>query len=210
MSTDTQNPLVITMWETYGSNMEAIAASLAERTGLQMHKQAFSTEAIEEGQLRREKAGRLTQVLASFIPGFANDGGDPTRTMAATEASYRDMAEQNTAVVLEEAAAGGILMGRNGQFLLARRPNTLHVKVDGPVGARVANAAKVSGIDADRAAKRQVIEDDFRADLSQKTYRFDPRDNDYYDVVLNGTTLSPQAAADVIVAAVKAKLGVTL
>lgn len=210
MSVAAQNPLVITLWETYGSNMEAIAAALAKRTGLPVHKQAYSTEQIEAGQEAREKAGRVTQVLASFIPGFPSDVADPTRTMAVGEASFRDMAEQNTKVVQEEAAQGGILMGRNGQYLLSQRANTVHVKVDGPVGARVANGARMSGIDAHRAAKRQVIEDEFRADLSLKTYRFDPRDNDYYDVVVNGTTLAPEAAVDVILAAVKGKLGVSL
>lgn len=210
MTTASNNPLVITLWETYGSNMEAVAAALAKRTGLPVHQQAFSTEQIEEGQAKREKAGRLTQVLAALVPGFANDGGDPTHTMAITEASYRDLAEENTRVVSAEAAKGGILMGRNGQFLLSQRANTVHVKLDGPVGARVANASRMSGIDAGRAAKRQVLEDEFRADLSQKTYRFDPRDNDYYDVVINGTTLNPEAAAEVIAAAVRAKLGVSV
>lgn len=207
MTTSSQAPLVITLWETYGSRMEEIAAALAERTGLPVHRQAYSSDQIEEGQARREKEGRLTARLASFIPGFASEGGDPTRTMAITEASFRDLAEANTKVVHEEATKGGILMGRNGQFILAQRPNTVHVKVDGPVGARVANAARSFGIDAERAAKRQSLEDEFRADLSQKTYRFDPRDNDYYDIVVNGATLSPKAAADVILATVRAKLG---
>lgn len=210
MSTDTNTPLVITLWETYGSNMEAVSAALAARTGLQVHAQAYSTEQLEQAQEEREKAGRFTQFLASFVPLTSAVGGDPTRTLAASEGSFRDLAEANTPVVVEQARQGGIIQGRNGQFLLNRRANAVHVKLDGPVAARIANAAKASGIDAGRAAKRQSLEDEFRADMSLKTYRFDPRDNDYYDVVINGATLTPEAAVDIIAATVKGKLGVTI
>lgn len=203
-------PLVITLWETYGSNMAEVAAELAARTGLPVHQQAFSSEDIEADQDQREKEGGLGQLFRSLIGGFVVEGGggDPTRTMEAGNAGFRDAAEDNARVVADEAAQGGIILGRNGQFLLARRPNALHVKLDGPREARIANAAAASNISEERARNRQRIEDAFRSDLSQKTYRFDPRDNDHYDVVVNEASLSPAAAVDVILAALRGKLGV--
>ncbi|MFP5415759.1 MAG: AAA family ATPase [Actinomycetes bacterium] len=206
MPAQSTTPLVITLWETYGSNMEAVAAELSARTGLPVHKQAYSSEDIEAEQDDREKQGTLGQLMRSVIP-FAVEAGDVTRTLIEGESGLRDLIEQNTAIVKDEAAQGGIILGRNGQFVLARRPNTLHVKLDGPVEARVANAAEASGITRDRAASRQRIEDEFRSSLSTKTYRFDPRDNEYYDVVVNGAAMPPAAVVDIILAAKKAKLG---
>ncbi len=202
-----QYPLVITMWETYGSNMEAIAAGVAKELGLKLHKQAYSSEDIEAAQARREKDGILAMFFRNLTPYAESAVGDPVRTVALATATYRDMAEQNTEVVRQEAAEGGVIMGRNGQFLLSRRPNTLHVKLDGPVSARIARGAQASGISEDRAASRQVIEDDFRANMSLRTYGFDPRDNDYYDLVLNGAAMSPDQCVSLIVAAVKGMRG---
>lgn len=80
-----------------------------------------------------------------------------------------------------------------------------HVKLDGPVQGRIAFAAGASGIDEERATKRQVIEDEFRSQLSEHTYQFDPRLNDWYDLVVNGSGLPTQAVVAIIKAAVTAK-----
>ena len=203
--TENQNPLVVTLWETYGSNMDAVAAELARRTGMKVHQQAYSSDEIEEAQATREAKGRIGQLLMALTPVFGGEEGDPSRTMQQTEAGYRKLADDNTVVVEDEAREGGILLGRNGQFILSTRPNTVHVKLDGPVALRVANAAQLSGISADRAAKRQSIEDGFRSDMSMRTYRFDPRDNGYYDAVINSAGMPVEKAVDIIEAVIKAK-----
>ena len=203
--TSNNPPLVITLWETYGSNMEAVAARLSEELGLKLHKQAFSSDEIESSINAREKQGILTQLMRGFARAFPSETSDPSPTLAAEERSYSELATENTAVVAREAGEGGIIMGRNGQFLLQSRRNTLHVKLDGPKRGRIENAARLSGISVDRAAKRQEIEDEFRSDMSQRTYRFDPRDNDYYDLVINGVALDTDTIVSLIKQAVQAK-----
>lgn len=203
----TDPPVVVTLWETYGADMQAVADALAAATGLAAHTQAYSSEDIESGVEEREKEGGLGVLLRSLVPGFIAEGGDPTMTLAAADSGYRDMAENSARLVEQQASVGGIIMGRGAQFLLADRPNTLRVKLDGRVPDRVRNAARRDSIDETRAAKRQKIEDGFRADLSRRVHGFDPRDNDHYDLVLDGPGLGPAACADIIVAAVRAKLG---
>ncbi len=202
-----QHPLVITLWETYGSNMEAVAEALANDLKLPLHKQAYSSEAIEQATAEREREGTLGRLLRNFAPAnFTYDGGVSAAATAAV-ANYAAMAEENTPQVRASAEQGGVIQGRNGQYILRGRPNTLHVKLDGPVAGRVAFAANASKIGEERAARRQVIEDEFRSQLSEKTYNFDPRENDWYDLIINGSGMSTAAAVAIIKAAVQAKQG---
>ncbi|MFP5416759.1 MAG: cytidylate kinase-like family protein [Actinomycetes bacterium] len=200
---DQTNPLVITMWETYGSNMEAVANELAAQLKLPIHKQAYSSEAIEEAMAEREKEGTLGRLLRNFAPTAFSGEGWVSSTASFLEGNYAEMAERNTPVVEASAAQGGIIMGRNGQFILKNRPNTLHVKLDGPVEDRVKNA-EAGGLSHASAAHRQVIEDEFRSQLSMKTYHFDPRDPEHYDLIVNSAKLPVKAAAAIIRAAAEA------
>ncbi|MDO5534208.1 MAG: cytidylate kinase family protein [Propionibacteriaceae bacterium] len=199
-----QHPLVITLWETYGSNMEAVSEALAAELGLPLHQQAYSSQAIEEATAEREREGALGRLLRNFAPAnFAFDGA-VSNAATAEQANYAAMAEENTAQVHRAAEAGGVIQGRNGQYILKDRPNTVHVKLDGSVEGRVRFAAQ-GGLGEERAARRQLIEDEFRSQLSQKTYHFDPRDNGWYDVVVNGSGLPVGAVVAVIKAAVEGK-----
>ena len=200
-------PLVVTLWETYGCNMEAIAEKLAAELNLPLHKQAYSSEQVEEAMAQREREGGLGALLRHLPAGFVTPDGRASVAGAMINQNYVEMAEENTAIVRSEAESGGVIQGRNGQFILRDRPNSLHVKLDGPVHARIANGAKMSGVGVDRATKRQRIEDDFRSDMSDRTYHFDPRDNGYYDLVVNGAELPVDTVVKIIKAAVEAKLG---
>lgn len=203
--TEQQNPLVVTLWETYGSNMEAVAAELGAQLGLPVHAQAYSSDDIEAATAQREREGVLGRLLRNFAPANFEWDGAVSPSASAMEANYAQMAADNTPVVEAAAAQGGIIMGRNGQHILAGRPRTLHVKLDGPVEDRVDNAARIGGLSRESAAKRQVIEDEFRSQLSDKTYHFDPRTNDWYDLVVNGSQLPVAAVVSIIKAAVEAK-----
>lgn len=196
-------PLVITLWETYGSNMEAVAQRLAADLNLPLHQQAYSSESLEEAEAQRERQGRFGAFQRHLLASMISPDGLVMPADATLSNVDAQMAEENAAIVGKRAQGGGILQGRNGQFLLRDRPNTLHVKLDGPVKERIAMAARTRGITEDRAAKRQKLEDDFRAELSRKLYNFDPRDNGWYDLVINGAKFSTEDAVALIKEAVK-------
>jgi cytidylate kinase len=113
----------------------------------------------------------------------------------------------NTRQVQQEAREGGVIVGRNAALILADRPGTLHVQLNGPLAQRVERAARDSGISLERAAKRQKREDQVRADMSLELYGWDPRETDRYDLVVNTGTMDLDVCVDVIVHAARAKAG---
>src|SRR5206468_2146016 len=116
-----------------------------------------------------------------------------------------DLVMENTRKVVEDAREGGVILGRNGALILAKRPATLHVMLDGPLTQRIERAAKDSGIDIERAAKRQKREDQIRADMSIEFYGWDPRETESYDLVVNTGTMDLDTCVDIIVQAAKVK-----
>lgn len=65
---DAPHPLVITMWETYGSNMEAVAVRVGEILSVPIHMQAYSSEDIERAQEERENEGALGRLVRLLAP----------------------------------------------------------------------------------------------------------------------------------------------
>lgn len=194
-------PLVITMWETYGSGMEQVAALVAENLGVPVHAQAFSSEQIEAAEAARAEEGgfmRMVRRIGSLHI------GDAVATSARDEQeSWVEMAARNTKVVRDEAAQGGLVLGRNGAFILHDHPRALHVKLDGHPKARAEAAARERGISLEQATKRLPKEDEFRRTLSQKTYNFDPAGNEYYDLVLNVPRLGVDETVRLVLEAAK-------
>ena len=186
-------PLVITMWETYGSNMEPVAARVGEILGIPVHAQAFSSEDIEQvaAEDRSGRAAKLTHRLSTG----ATPAGMADHEI---EAAGKEHARQCLEFVESHAAEGGIIQGRNGAFILRDRPNTLHVKLDGIAEKRVERAAQLAGIPLGRAARRQRIEDEIRVETSLLSFGCDPRDIELYDVILNTTFQDTEETAQII------------
>ncbi|NLI18529.1 MAG: cytidylate kinase-like family protein [Actinomycetales bacterium] len=202
-ATDSDLPLVITMWETYGSNMEPVAARVGQLLGIPVYAQAFSSEDIEA--LAEEdtdgRAAKLTQRLST--------GATPAE-MSSHEvaAAGKAHARECTSFVTEKAQGGGVIQGRNGAYILRNRPNTLHVKLDGIPEKRVERAARLAGISLARAARRQRMEDAIRVETSLLSFGVDPRDIELYDVVLNTTFQNTEETARVIAALARIRQGV--
>ena len=157
-----------------------------------------------------ESQGLLTRVFNAIGGSYASiAGGEPPNNLlqAQQEGDSSELVAANTRYVQEAAREGGVIMGRNGAFILADWPEALHVRLDGPVEQRVANAAQESGIDLERAAQRQKREDQIRADMSVELYGWDPREVDYYHLVLNTGTLDLDTCVDIILQAARIKTG---
>lgn len=194
--------LVITMWETYGCGMEEIAQRVSNELGLPLHGQAFSSEDIEAQEAAREDQGLLSKVLGAFSQGTPLvDHG--SRADIGERKAMADLVADNTASVMTSAKEGGVILGRNATVILGNRPHTLHVKLDGPRNLRIDRAARLRGIDRARAAKRQESEDKIRADLSIDLYRWDPRDSEPYDLVLNVGAFDDDAIVRFIIEAAR-------
>ena len=157
-----------------------------------------------------ESRGMLTRVLNAIGGSYASiAGGEPPNNLllAQQEGDSYELVAANTRYVEEAAREGGVIMGRNGAFILADWPGALHVRLDGPLEQRIARAAQESGVDLERAAQRQKREDQVRADMSIEFYGWDPREIDRYDLAVNTGTMDLDTCVDIIVQAARLKAG---
>ena len=201
-----QSPkLVVTLFESYGSGAGYVSEKVAQTLGIPLHPQAFSSEEIEDAMTRRENEGMLTRVFGAMGGPYASYAGLEGPGVALAQRDNYELVIQNTRFVKKAALEGGVIVGRNGAFILADWPAALHVRLDGPLEQRIARAAAESGIDPDRAARRQKREAQVRADISIELYGWDPREVDRYDLVVNTGTMDLDTCAEIIVQAARVK-----
>ncbi len=192
---------VVTIFEHYGAGAEEVGTRVAEALGLPFHGQAFTSEDLESGE---EGALESNAVLATVLATMGGAyGGFEGRDVVATQQQKYDLVMDNNRTLWDLAADGGVVVGRNAAVVLASRPRTVNVLLTGSVEDRVARAARAAGIPLDRAARRQVREDEVRAQMSAVLYGWDPRLPDRYDVVFNTSRLPVAAVAQAIVQAVR-------
>lgn len=194
-------PPVVTFFELYGAGATQIGQKVAERLGVPFHGQAFSSAEIA-GQAQADDANRalLADVLA-LLGGAYSTLED--REVVATQGDKYKMIADNTRTVQRFAETGGVIMGRNGAVILADRPNTLHVLLTGEIQDRVKRAAQHLGISEAESAKRRANEEDIRRQMSKTLYGWDPALPDRYDLQLNTSRISIDAAVNAIVDAVQ-------
>lgn len=196
---------VVTLWETYGAGAAEIGPLVADALGLPFHQQAFSSDQLEAAEAEREKESTLSRIFTAMSGG--SYGGLDVGDVTAGQRDDYELTMENNRIVEQQAEAGGVILGRNATVILATRPATLHVKLDAPLEDRVARAAKTAGIDLERAAKRQLREDRFRAELSIRHYGWDPRESARYDLILNTAQLPDDVCVQIILAAIRIRSG---
>ena len=195
---------VVTLFESYGSGADYIGPRVAQALGVPFHAQAFSSEEIENAMVERESEGLLSQVFGAMGGQYLGiEGG----SVAMAQQDKHDLVMENTRKVVEDARQGGVIIGRNGALILANWPAALHVKLDGPLRQRIERAARDSGIDIERAAKRQKREDQVRADMSIEFYGWDPQETERYDLMVNTGTMDLDTCVDIIVQAALVNAG---
>jgi cytidylate kinase len=195
---------VVTLFESYGSGAGYVGPRVAQALGVPFHAQAFSSEEIEAAMTARESEGVLSQVFSAMGGSYAGLEG-PAVAMAQQD-DY-ELVMENTRLVTADAREGGVIVGRNGALILADWPGALHVLLDGPLQQRIERAAKDSGIDVKRAAKRQKREDQTRADMSIQLYGWDPREPTRYDLVVNTGSMDLDTCVEIIVQAATVRAG---
>jgi cytidylate kinase len=198
---------VVTLFESYGSGASYIGPRVAQALGVPFHPQAFSSEQIEAAMAERESEGVISRVFGAMGGSYASYAGLEGPGVAMAQRDNYAVVMDNTRNVKEAARQGGVIMGRNAALILTDWPGALHVKLDGPLEQRIARAAQESGIDVERAAKRQKREEQVRADMSIELYGWDPRETDRYDLVVNTGTMDLDTCVDVIVQATRVKAG---
>jgi cytidylate kinase len=202
---------VVTVSASYGAGGSEIGPAVAEALGLPFVDRAIPVEVarkldvpLDLAEERDERTDRgLWRVISSMalVPEMSGAGPLAYHTFA-DEHAFREKTEE---VLREIAATGAVMLGRAGALVLAGRADTLHVRLDGPVEARVAGMVRRTGRPEAEVRRALRSNDAARAAYVRNFYRADPAHARHYHLVLDTTAVPWNAAADLVVAAARAR-----
>ena len=194
-----------------GAGGDLVARQVAERLGfLHVDEEIVSRAAAQGGldpgdvadeERRKSLAGKILDALAQGDVGGAALGppGAWTPSDAVSSADIRALIRET---IVQTAARGDVVISAHAaSHALLSSPDTLRVLVTASAGTRAKNVAESEGLD-DAAAARAVKDADAgRRDYLRRFYDVDDEQPVHYDLVVNTDRLSPEQAAEVVVAA---------
>jgi hypothetical protein len=202
---------VVTVSAPYGAAGAEVAPAVAQRLGLPFHDRAIAAQVagrlgvpVSEAEANDETVvGGLWRLVASL--GTMPDpvgGVMPTSSLPDARA-YRQQTER----ILQEIAdgAGGVVLGRAGALVLADRPDTLHVRLDGSRTRRLEAAVRRSGRPREDVQREMEANDRAREAYVRHFYRCDPASARHYHLVIDSTELPVDTVVDLVVTAARAK-----
>jgi cytidylate kinase len=203
---------LITLSAPYGAGGSHIGPEVARRLGVPFVDRAIPTgvaeklavplqEAIDRDESIGSTLTRMTVWLGQVGQAFGAPGAMSVAPVE--DADYRRATEQ----VLREYAQGdgAVILGRGGAVVLRDEPRALHVRLDGPVEARIRQGMAVEGVDRATAERHISETDKARVAYMQHFYRCDLRDMTLYHLVLDSTEIPLETCVELIVTAARAR-----
>jgi cytidylate kinase len=202
---------LITLSAPYGAGGSYVGPELARRCGVPFVDRAIPTKVAEqlavplqEALARDEAVGIPMTRMTVWLGHVGQAIGSPVAlTTEAEEGAYRTATED--AIRELAGGAGAVILGRAAAVVLREDPRALHVRLDGPVDARLRQGMDVEGVDRATAERHITETDRAREAYVQHFYRVDPRDAALYHLVLDSTAIPLPACVDIIVAAARAR-----
>jgi cytidylate kinase len=109
-------------------------------------------------------------------------------------------------VLREQAATGNaVVLGRAAAVVLRDDQRALHVRLDGPVDARIAQAMRLEHIDLAEAERRLKQNDKAREGYVRHFYGVNAREARLYHLVIDSTALPPDVCVELIAVAARAR-----
>ena len=111
--------------------------------------------------------------------------------------------------VITEIADGGniVVIGRGGQMILRDKPDTVHIQLVAGVDERAERVMQNLALPEEEARKRMRDFNRSREAFHKKFWKVDVWDPRLYDVVINTTNISYDAAADCVIQITEALTG---
>ncbi len=192
---------LITLSREFGALGAATGRHVAEKLGFSFWDQEIVHAIVEHtgaqetllASLDERTRNRIEDVISENLGGAVGTAGEYVR--------------QVTRVVRTiERHGGAVIIGRGAYFILAPE-TTLRVRVVCPEAMRIARFAEREGLDK-REAEKQVrrVERERRL-FNKRHFGREVDDPLQYDLVLNTGWTTHEAAAEVVVAAYRAKFG---
>jgi hypothetical protein len=202
---------VVTFSAAYGAAGAEVAPAVAERLELPFHDRAIAAQVagrlgvpVAEAEANDETVVRGWWRLVASLGTMPDPVGGVLPMAALPDArAYRQQTER----VLEEIAtgAGGVVLGRAAAIVLGKRPDVLHVRLDGPRDRRLTAAVERSGSPPDDVRRAMEVNDRTREAYVRHFYRCDPEAAQHYDLVIDSTGLPLETVVDIVVMAARAR-----
>lgn len=192
-----------------------VAPRVAEALGLRMIDRAMgrsqaaaAAQPLQDAERYLESdelhESRLTSILSRAMSVSGLWAGMP---LPPEDIGY-DQRIMETEKALRQAAdtSGAVILGRAGVFVLARRHDTLHVRLDGPEESRCRQAMSITNTHHDQAVKEMKDGDRARRSYIEHFYPGeDWNDPRHYHLVLDSTAVSLDTVVEIVVAAARAR-----
>ncbi|MHB1613222.1 MAG: cytidylate kinase-like family protein [Actinomycetes bacterium] len=200
---------VVTISAAYGTGGGFVAPRVAERLGVGFVDRAIPASVAAELAERTEEVRAVEDDLGSglshWIAFFALAGAAWAGLPAPETGWYHDEAsyQQHVAAVLKrEAERGAVILGRGAAIVLRDHPRALHVRLDGPVERRIAQAMDLGGLDEHSARRAQHQTDTARYRYVHRLYHADVADRRHYHLSIDAVAVPLATCVDLIVTAV--------
>jgi cytidylate kinase len=205
---------VVTITRLYGAGGSRVAALVAGALGWTVVDNEFISQVAERAGLppdevaaREERAPSLAERLVRALASASPEVFVPSATVGAAP-DEEALVRQTEAVIAKAAGEGrAVLVGRGATaFLATARPaDALHAMVVAPREARIRVTMERLGLDEKAAAAEMDATDADRDRYMDKWYKRKRQDPSNYHLTLNTDWLGYDGAADLVVAAVRAR-----
>ncbi|MBV8164156.1 MAG: cytidylate kinase-like family protein [Candidatus Eremiobacteraeota bacterium] len=198
--------MIVAIGRELGSGGREVGELIAERLGVELlDKQIVDLVAARLGapasyvEAHDEHVegfvDRLFRVITSAYPEAYAAEGIP-------DWSEERLVELTGSIIKEHAATHSlVVIGRGAPLLLRDRRDAVRAFITAPFDVRVQRVQARTGCALDFAAREVKKSDQHRLAYMRQHYNVDWRDPGLYDIVLNTEHLSPEAAAEMIIAA---------
>ena len=203
---------VVTLSASFGALGSVIGPRVAARLEVPFLDRAISVEvaehlavSVEEAEAHDDRSEHgLGRLLASFSSVPTLGGAAPAPAVRHDEREFKEETER---VLRALARDGGVILGRAGALVLAEHPGALHVRLDGPVEARVAQVVRLGGLEEPEAGRRRRDADSARDAYVKHFYGQESADARLYHLTLDSTAIDPGTCVELIVTAARAREG---
>jgi cytidylate kinase len=203
---------VVTISAAYGAGGSFVGPQVADRLGVVFLDRAIPAsvatrlaERPDEVLAVEDDLGRgLSRWIAFFsASGSVWSGLPPLEAdVLHDEAAYK---QHVAAVLRREASRGAVILGRGAAIVFAEHPRALHVRLDGPVEARIARVVNLEGLDERTARRAQHHTDTARHRYVQRLYHADITDHRHYHLWIDATAIPLATCVEIIAEAVRGR-----
>ena len=192
---------IITIGREYGSRGRVIGEALAKRMNVPFYDKELLLRAAEESGLCAEVME--THDEKAMMPNFFSGGSMHMNLQMPL--NQQVFLAQFDAIRKIAAEGSCVIVGRCADYVLKGQPGVTHVFVYASMEQRLARIMEVEGVDESKA--REMIR---KTDKQRKSYYNFFADGNWglrsnYDLMLRSDGLSPEVAADAILAFIAAR-----